>query len=363
MSLNDGIMFVMGIGVLLGGLDHIFNNHFGLGDKFEEGFMCLGPTALSMVGIICISPLLSTLLRPIIVPLYHLLGADPAMFASIFAIDMGGYPLAMALAENPSIGYFSGLIVSTMLGATIVFTIPVGLGMIPKTHHPNFAKGLLIGLVPIPVGSSIGGLLMGLSFKQVFFNSIPTLIIAICLMLGLIFKQEMMVKGFMLFGNAIKILTTIGLTLAAFTYLTGITVIESMPDIMSCMETVSSICIVLLGSLPLMTLILNLLQKPFEWLGRKLGLNAPSIGGILFSCISVLPVFKIFPQMNARGQIVTTAFFVSAIAVFAAHLGYTAGTAPEFLLPMIIAKLCSGFLAVLLALLFTHPNFTKYIIE
>lgn len=144
MSLNDFLMFIMGIGVLIGGLDHLLNNRFGLGEKFEEGFMCLGPTALSMVGIICISPILSNFLRPIIIPFYHLQGADPAMFASIFAIDMGGYPLAMALAETPSIGEFSGLIVSTMLGATIVFTIPVGLGMVPNECHPHFAKGLLI---------------------------------------------------------------------------------------------------------------------------------------------------------------------------------------------------------------------------
>ena len=356
MSLNDCILFIMGIGVLLGGIDRIFNNRFGLGKQFEEGFMCLGPTALSMVGIICISPLLATLLSPIIVPIYHLMGADPAMFASIFAIDMGGYPLAIALAENPSIGEFSGLIVSTMLGATIVFTIPVGLGMIPSTYHPNFAKGLLIGLIPIPIGSFIGGLLMNLPVKELFFNSIPTLLIAILLMIGLIFKQSQMVKGFILFGNGIKIVTTIGLALAAFTYLTGITILSSMPSIMSCMETVSSICIVLLGSLPLMTLILNLLQKPFEWVGRKLSINAPSIGGMLFSCISVLPVFKIFPEMNPRGQVLTTAFLVSSIAVFAAHLGYVVGVAPQFLIPMIVAKLCSGFLGVILALIFTKSE-------
>lgn len=354
MSLNDCIMFMMGIGVLIGAIDRIFNNRFGLGKSFEEGFMCLGPTALSMVGIICISPLFSRLLSPIIVPIYHLMGADPAMFASIFAIDMGGYPLAMALAKTPSIGEFSGLIVSTMLGATIVFTIPMGLGMIPQAHHTNFAKGLLIGLVPVPIGSFIGGLMMGIPFKSLLLNSIPTALIAICLMVGLLFKQQQMVKAFMLFGSFIKIITTIGLALSAFTYLSGMTLISDMPDIMSCMETVSSICIVLLGSLPLMTLLLNLLQKPFEKIGEKLSLNSTSIGGILFSCISVLPVFNVFPEMNPRGQVVSTAFFVSSIAVFAAHLGYVAGVAPQFLSAMIVAKLCSGFLGMILALFFTR---------
>lgn len=354
MSLNDYIMLIMGIGVLIGGIDRILNNRFGLGEQFEEGFMCLGPTALSIVGIICISPLLSSLLSPIIVPIYHHLGADPAMFASIFAIDMGGYPLAMELAETPLIGAFSGIIVSTMLGATIVFTIPTGLGIIPSEYHINFAKGLLIGLIPIPIGSLIGGLLMGLSFKQVLFNSIPTVLIALFLMLGLIFMQDLMVKGFLILGTLIKIITTIGLMLAAFTYLTGITILSNIPDIMICMETVSSICIVLLGSLPFVHLLLKILQKPFEYLGEKLSLNGASIAGMLFSCISVFPVFKIFHEMNDRGQIVCTAFFVSSIAVFAAHLGYTAGVAPQYLTAMIVAKLCSGFLGIVLALVFTR---------
>lgn len=356
MSLDYIIMFIMGIGVLLGATDLILGNKLGLGLKFEEGFMCLGPTALSMVGIICISPLIANLLSPLIVPLYHLIGADPAMFASILAIDMGGYPLAMALAENPLVGNFSGLIVSTMLGVTIVFTIPLGLTMLPTSDQPYFAKGLLIGLIPIPLGSFLGGLLIGLPIKALLLNSLPTLFIAILLMIGLILNQGLMVKGFILFGKGIKIITTIGLAAAAFEYLTNITLIPNMPDILDCMATVSSICIVLLGSLPLMTLLLRLLQKPFESLGHKLSLNGPSIGGILFSCISVLPVFKIYPEMNERGKVVSTAFFVSATSMFAAHLGFVADVAPNFLLPMIVAKLSSALIAFLLALLLTRTE-------
>ena len=354
MSSDYILMFIMGIGVLLGATDLILGNKLGLGEKFEEGFMCLGPTALSMVGIICISPIMADLLSPLIGPFYHLIGADPAMFASILAIDMGGYPLAMALAENPLVGQFSGLIVSTMLGATIVFTIPVGLAMLPNEDHPYFAKGLLIGLIPIPLGSFLGGLLMGLPIRTLLLNSIPTLIIAILLMVGLILNQNLMVKGFILFGKGIKIVTTIGLAVAAFQYLTDMTLIRGMPDILECMATVSSICIVLLGSLPLMTLLIKLLQKPFEALGHKFSLNGPSIAGMLFSCISVLPVFKIYPEMNERGKVVSTAFFINAIAVFAAHLGFVADVASEFLLPMIASKLSSALIAVLLALFFTR---------
>lgn len=350
MSVNDGIMFIMAVGILIGGADCILNNKFGLGEKFEEGFMCLGPTALSMVGIICLSPKIAALLQPAIVPAFRFLGADPAMFASILAIDMGGYPLAMALAEDPQIGYFSGLIVSTMLGATIVFTIPVGLEMISPQDRQYFAKGLLIGLIPVPAGSFLGGILMGLPVGTVLVNLIPILIIGIFLVFGLIFAREKTVRRFIWFGRGIKILTVIGLSAAAFEYMTGIVLIGGMPPIMECMETVSGICIVLLGSLPLMSLILRLLRKPFDLAGEMLGLDGASIAGILFSCISVLPVFRIIKDMCPKGKVAATAFLVSSIAVFAAHLGFAAGVQPQILLPMMAAKLASGSLAVILAL-------------
>lgn len=356
MSLDTLIMFIMAIGVLIGGLDCILGNKWGLGEKFEEGFMCLGPTALSMVGIICLAPFIAALLKPIIIPIFHVIGADPAMFASILAIDMGGYPLAMALAENTYVGLFSGLIVSAMLGVTIVFTVPMGLNIIPKADHPYFAKGLLIGLVPIPIGAFIGGLVMKLPLHILFINCLPILFISILLMLGFIFKQAEMIKGFNTFGRSIKIIATLGLTLAAFTHLTNITLLPNMPSIMSCMETVSNICIVLLGSLPLMTLLLNILKTPFEKLGAKFHLNGASIGGLLFSCVSVLPVFKLFSEMNPRGKVVTTAFFVSSISVFSAHLGFTTSVAPEILSAMIAAKLSSAFLGLILALFMTRSD-------
>lgn len=350
MYINRLLMFIMGIGVLMGGFDYLFGNRLGLGSKFEDGFMCLGPTALSMVGIMSLAPLLAQFLGPVIIPIYRLLGCDPAMFACLLSNDMGGYPLATTLADNPLIGQFSGLIVASMLGATLVFTIPLGLSMIKEEDHPYFAKGLLIGIIPIPIGAFIGGLMMGIPYRLLLINSLPILLIGVLLAAGLILNQSLMIKGFILVGKGIKWLTTLGLMLAAFQYLTEIKLIASMPPILESMSTVSSICIVLLGSLPLMTLLLKLLQKPFEAVGLKLGLNGSSIAGILFSCISVLPVFSIFSSMNSKGKIVTTAFFVSSISVFSAHLGFTVNVAPDVLVPLIVSKLSSGLIAVTIAL-------------
>ena len=57
----------------LGAVDRIIGNRFGLGEKFEEGIIAMGSLALSMIGIICLAPVLAGLLRPVVVPLLSLI--------------------------------------------------------------------------------------------------------------------------------------------------------------------------------------------------------------------------------------------------------------------------------------------------
>ena len=144
MSINEIIVYLMVVFMALGAFDRILGNRFGLGEKFEEGIMAMGSLALAMIGIICLAPVLANLLRPVVVPLYQALGADPAMFAgTLLANDMGGAPLAQELALTQEAGQFGGLIVGSMLGPTIVFTIPVGLGIIKAEDRPYLATGVL----------------------------------------------------------------------------------------------------------------------------------------------------------------------------------------------------------------------------
>ena len=106
MGINDIILYVMTGFMALGALDKAFlENRLGFGEKFEEGFMAMGSLMLAMGGVITLAPFLAAVLKPVIVPLYQAVGADPAMFATtLLACDMGGYPLAMQMAANPQIG-------------------------------------------------------------------------------------------------------------------------------------------------------------------------------------------------------------------------------------------------------------------
>ena len=57
--------------------------------------------AMAMAGVVAAAPVLALILRPIIAPVYTLVGADTSMFATtLLACDMGGYPLAMQLAAD-----------------------------------------------------------------------------------------------------------------------------------------------------------------------------------------------------------------------------------------------------------------------
>ena len=354
MTFDKFIIWLMAIGILIGAVDRVLKNKFGLGEKFEEGLKSMGPLALSMVGIVSLSPVISNFLGPIIIPFYKLLGADPAMFASILANDMGGYQLALALGENKEIALFSGLIVASMLGCTVVFSIPVALGLIEEKDNEFFAKGLLIGLSTIPLGSIIGGLIMEINIKILLINIIPIILISVILILGLKFFQHLMIKGVLYFGKFIMWISTIGLAATAFESLTGVVLIKGMAPINEGMNVVINIGIVLLGTFPMLALIINLLDKPLRKLGNFIGLDSISIAGIVFSLANSIPVFKMLKDMNNRGKIINVAWLVSATSTLGAHLGFTAGVETKMIIPVILSKLFAGLCAIIISLIFTR---------
>ena len=98
--------------------------------------MLLGTMALSMIGMIVISPFIAQILSPFFDVFYNTFGIDPSIIpATFFANDMGGAALAVEIAENEEIGLFNALVVSSMMGATISFTVPFGLGIVKKELH------------------------------------------------------------------------------------------------------------------------------------------------------------------------------------------------------------------------------------
>ena len=354
MSAHQILICIMAVFAVLGGLDRIFGNRFGLGKEYEEGILAMGSLALAMVGVITLAPVLADVLMVAVGPVFRLLGADPAMLAgTVLACDMGGGALAQNMTENKDVAMLSGVILGSMMGATIVFTIPVALGILPAQDRKYLAKGILCGVVTIPVGVLVGGITAGFSLMLVLRNLVPIVILAALIALGLWKAEKLMIKGFAIFGKLIVALITVGLTAAIVESLTGWVLIPGMAPISEGFQTAGAIAIVLAGAFPLVYLLTKLLKKPLLAFGRLLGINETAAAGLVATLANSIATFGMTKDMDDRGKVVNIAFAVSAAFVFGDHLGFAAGFAPEMLAPMILGKLAGGVSAVAIALLLT----------
>jgi ethanolamine transporter len=352
MNINEIILYIMMFFMVLGALDKIFGNRFDLGSKFDEGFMAMGPLAIAMLGVVSVAPVLAKVLSVVVVPVYTFLGADPAMFATtLLANDMGGYPLAMAMAHTREAGLFAGLILGAMMGPTIVFTIPVALGIIRKEDHKYLASGIMIGMVTIPLGCLAGGLTAGISIVVILHNLVPIILFAFLIALGLWLAPSKMIRGFTIFGKGLMIFITLCTVFIVLETLTGLVVIPGMNPIWDGIKIIGSISIVLIGAFPMVSVITRVFAKPLKKLGGTMGMNDSAAAGMIATLANAIPMLTLLKDMNPKGKIVNLAFAVSAAFVLGDHLGFTAGVEKEMIFPVIVGKFTGGATAVILALL------------
>lgn len=357
MSAHEVLIAVMAAFAVLGALDRIIGNKFGIGQEFENGILAMGSLAMAMIGVITLAPVLAAILKPVIVPVFGWLGADPAMFAgSILACDMGGGALAAEMTTDHDAAMLGGVLTGSMLGATIVFTIPVAMGILEEEDRPAMAKGILCGIVTIPIGVFVGGLVAGFEISMLLRNVLPIVLIAALIALGLWKAERAMIRGFAAFGKGVVAVITAGLAAAIVEALTGVVLIPGMAPISEGYLTVGSIAIVLAGAFPLVFVLTRLLRRPLMKLGKWLGVNDVAAAGLIASLANSIATFGMVKEMDQRGKVVNIAFAVSAAFVFGDHLGFTAGFAPEMLPAMIIGKLAGGISAVVVALWLTRKE-------
>lgn len=394
MGINEIIVYIMMAFMIIAAFDRILNQFGGSesilgkiglgkvgkgiegsGSQFEEGFMAMGALGLAMVGITAMAPVIANVLGPVVIPVYQALGADPGMFAgTILACDMGGFFLAKQLATTPAAELYSGIILAAMMGPTIVFTIPVALGIIDKSDRRYLALGILAGIVTIPIGCIAGGLVAmvtgaeingqpaAFTFTFLLINMIPVIIIAALIALGLKLFPEKMISGFQIFAKILVGIITVGLVAAVLKFTTDWTFIPGMDPIFStqppetgdmrAMEVIGSIACILLGAYPMVFLITRWFGKPLMKVGGLLRMNDIAAAGMIATLANNIPMFSMMNRMDERGKIINCAFAVSAAFALGDHLGFVAGIGVSTMIfPMIVGKLVGGITAIGVAMM------------
>ncbi len=336
---------------LLGALDRIFGNKLGIGKEFEKGFLLLGQLVLSMMGMIIIAPVLAELLSPAFDFVYNVFGIEPSIIpASLFANDMGGAPLAKEIAKNSQVGMYNAMIVSSMMGATISFTIPLALGCLKKEKHKELILGLLSGIVTIPVGCLVAGFICKIPFLALIFDLLPLIIFAAIIAVGLLLFPNVCIKIFNVLGALIKIIITVGLVLGMIELLLGIKPIASAAPASEGALICLNAAVVMAGAFPLLFILSKLLSKPMELLGKALKIEKQSTLGFVSTLANNVSTFEMMNDMDKKGTVLNSAFAVSASFVLADHLAFTLAFEPSYLLPMTLGKIVAGISAILFAL-------------
>jgi ethanolamine transporter len=374
------VVLIIMVCALAGAIASVIKPESSLGQEFIGGIDSIGPIFLPVAGIMAAAPYLTAFVSAVFGPAFSFVGADPAMAATTFiAVDMGGYQLAEALAQTKE-SWIMAMVTGYMGGATIVFTIPVALKMIRKIDRKYLALGVMCGLLAIPIGVFVSSAIiafahpmireaimagsgeatyqLALGFGTIGLNLIPLIIICVALALGLKFKPDAMIKGFIVFGRFLESALKLVFVLVVIEYFTGLPtalfngyfgfepIIADEIDIFRALEVSGAIGIMLCGAFPMVYLIKRYLSKPLAVIGKFVGLSSDAMAGILAGAANVLALLEIVKDLRARDKVICLAFAVCCAFLFGDHLSFTANFQPSLIAPVMIGKIVGGVCAV-----------------
>lgn len=375
------VVYIIMACAIAGCLASVIKPESELGQQFVAGIDSIGPIFLPVAGIMASAPYLTAFVSAVFGPAYSAVGADPAMAATTFiAVDMGGYQLADALAETRE-SWIMAMVTGYMAGATIVFSIPVALKMLEKRDRKYLALGVMSGLLAIPIGVLVASAIiavshpmvrevvstnadatyqLALSWGQIGVNLIPLIIICVALAVGLKFKPDAMIKGFIVFGRVMESALKIVFVLVVVEYFTGVwstlfgsfgfdPIIADEEDIFRALEVSGAIGMMLCGAFPMVYLIRRYLAKPLAKIGGAVGLSSDATAGLLAGSANVLALFSMVKDLCAKDKVICMAFAVCCAFLFGDHLSFTANFQPNLIVVVLAGKLAAGICAIAFA--------------
>lgn len=390
--IGDIVVYVIMAFVVAGAVAAVRDDEHGMGREFKEGLHAIGPIFIPVAGIMASIPYLSKFIESVVGPVFGLVGASPSMAATtVIAVDMGGYQLAEATAGDTA-NWIMAAIVGYMAGATIVFSIPVGLAMLDHRDHKYMALGIMSGILTVPLGVLITTSILSitnarvrdkvsttadsthaltdLTFGTIFANLIPLVIIVVGIALGLYFYANMMIRGFMWFGKAMDTGIKLVLAFSIVEYFTGFfsmlfgawgfdPIIADAQDQFRALEIAGYIGITLAGAFPMVYVIRTYLARPLGAVGRRFGISAEGSAGILAAAANILALYHLIKTIPPKDKVLCIAFAVCSAFLLGDHLAFTANFQPNMILPLMLGKFGAGLIAIALAYWIAVPTALK----
>ncbi|MEM5529449.1 ethanolamine utilization protein EutH [Gammaproteobacteria bacterium AS21] len=386
-EIGNYVIYLIMLCAVIGAFASIRDHQSGLGAEFMGGLYSIGPIFVPVAGIMASIPYLSQFISAVFGPIFSAIGADPAIAATTFiAVDMGGYQLADALAETRE-GWVIAMVVGYMAGATIVFSIPVGLAMLKESDHKYMALGVMAGILSIPVGVFVACIVLAVSnpgvregistntdstlalsldAATILINILPLIVICLALAVGLKLFANQMIRGFLIFGRTMDAALKLVLVFSIVEYFTGVftnvlggwgfdPIIADEADMFRALEVAGYIGIMLSGAFPMVYMIKKYLAAPMEAIGERLGMDSVGAAGILAAMANILAMFHLIEDMKARDKVLCIAFAVCGAFMFGDHLAFTANFQPNMILPILLGKLVGGGFGFVLAMWIAVP--------
>ena len=386
-EIGNYVIYLIMLCAVIGAFASIRNDEEGLGAEFMTGIYSIGPIFIPVAGIMASIPYLSQFITAVFGPLFETIGADPAIAATTFiAVDMGGYQLADSLAQTRE-GWITAMIVGYMAGATIVFSIPVGLAMLKEADHKYMALGVMAGILSVPVGvfiacamlaltnpgvrelvdtNSDSSLILQMGMGDILVNMMPLIVVCVAIAIGLKMFPSHMIRGFLLLGKTMDAALKLVLVFSIVEYFTGFfsillggwgfdPIIADEEDLFRALEIAGYIGIMLSGAFPMVYLIKKYLAGPMDSIGRRLGMDSVGAAGILAAAANILAMYHLIADMKVRDKVLCIAFAVCGAFMFGDHLAFTANFQPNMILPILVGKLSGGILGFILAMWIAVP--------
>ena len=336
----------------VGFIDLTFGSKCGLAEDLRRGLAVIPTMLIASVGVSSVGITFLGAHTEAVSALLARLPFEPGVLVgAVLAPDLGGLPLCREIALTPAAFILNGAVLTSLLGQTVSFQIPVFMTSLDKSEHDVVIRGFLLGLGAVPAGFLAACLLVKLPAAACLKQFVPVLLLSLLIFIGLLKKTEMTVAAVKRLSTVITwiiyalfFVTMLGVFFPSLAYADVSLVAENTLAIVKS-------CSIAGGALVLAGLIRRFLPGPLKKAAAALGVNETAVIGLIVGMANSIAMLPLFPKMDRKGKLMNAAFSVSGAYLIGGQMGYISSlTDARTVTVYLIAKAVCGALSIVLAL-------------